>query len=115
MNTQRVAAVFGRGLTVLFCGLSPLAAGEVGGPGFEAAWAEVTTDGRLLYHCLVDLLNCNAEKLNLVVQFRQAAKEDTNVMERGSDQALMLFPADLATTGGSLRPTRSDGSRSLWS
>ena len=92
MNAKLVAAVFVWGLTVLSCVLSPLAAREVGSPGFEAAWAEVTEDGRLLYHCLVDLRNCDAEKLNLVVQFRHATKEDANVMERGSDQALMLFP-----------------------
>jgi len=92
MSAKRLsAAAFVSASAVLCCLWSPSAAREISSPGFEAAWADVQEDGRIFYHCLVDLRNCNAGELDLVVQFRRAAIDDVNVKERGNDQALMLF------------------------
>ena len=91
MNAKRVAAI-GWMIVVLFTIPTSSIAHEGKSPGFDAAWAEVTKDGRLLYHCLVDLENCEADQLDLVMQFLYAGLDDSNVKERGTYEPLMLFP-----------------------
>ncbi len=69
----------------------PASAHDTSSPGFQAAWVEVQRDGGLHYNCLVDLRNCDAGRLDLVVQFRWAQNDD-NILERETGKALMLFP-----------------------
>ncbi len=77
-------------LAVLFIALNAYAH-DVSSPGFQAAWLETQSDGRIDYHCLVDVRNCEAKRLDLVVQFRWT-RNDQNICERGTGKAVMLFP-----------------------
>lgn len=78
---------------------------DVSSPGFQAAWIETQSDGQIHYHCLIDVRNCEANRLDLVVQFRWT-RNDQNICERGTGKAVMLFPESW------LRP--SDGTTIDW-